>query len=729
MRRVPAAIVIMLSLGAGEGALSLFLAQEPQAGPAAAPAETFAQQLLHAGEKEVHDLRYAEGIAYLSESLKLAEASPHAADRALTPRILELRAVAHLSLGDVPNGERDFAALIELNPAHDLNRAQLSPKIMAVFDRVRDQSSAILAIRCEPADCTVRIGAGAAPLQGPLEERRVRAGRYEALIERQGFDPLREVWDLRAGQRFERTVALVPNSQSFQVQSIPPGATVFLDGVALGATQGPAPPEFAERARAAGVSLAEMSAPFLVAWVPNGRHELRLERECHQTVRFALEVKPGVRSATPIAFKPVRLKAEQSALEVRGTAAAGAVRLDGAPVGNLPLRKQGVCAGSHRLEVAFPTGARWFEIVELPAGGVHRVTARPRPTLAYLGLVQIGAEVGADSRRVEARLGEHLARLREFNIERRDGDEKVRRAWAAVAAAAPIETADGARDLLAERLGEWAATPESRGKADLVLGALVRRRGGRDEVSIYLASGLRAAAEVRRAPTASPDFTALFRDIDRPLVLFDTWAGWAAIDPARGGAPILAAVAPDSPAARAGLKVGDQVRSLDDEPAGDAAGLARLLAAVAPGEAVRLSRLSLAGEAASITLTPAARLRLLPLDHPGVLYHAAYAQLNNALLGRSDPATARAAALNLGVVMIRFGRAEEALQSFLQPRPGGAPDPVTHYLRALALRRLGDMEGMRQALQAVARTGPSELEPAELPVRILASELLSAAAR
>jgi hypothetical protein len=728
MNAGPAIAVLVLWLGAAGGHPAA-LAEEPEAAATPAAAETFAQQLLRAGEKEMHDLRYAEAIAYLSEALKLAEASPHSADRALAPRILELRAVAHLSLGDAPNGERDFAALVELSPAHELDRSQLSPKIMAVFDRVRQQSSALLSLRCEPPDCSVRLGEGAAPLRGPLGERRVRPGRYEVVIERQGFDSVREVWDLRAGQRFERAVALVPNSQSFQVQTIPPGATVLLDGVALGATQGPAPPQFEPRARAAGVTLAELSAPFLVPWVPNGRHELRIERECHQTARFALEVKPELRSATPISFKPVRLKSEQSTLEVQGAPVGGEVRLDGAPVGRLPLRRQGVCAGSHRLEVIFPTGGRWFERVELPAGGVHRVSVRPRPTLSYLGLVQIGAEVGTDSRRVEARLGEHLARLREVNVERRDGDEKVRRAWAAVAAAAPIETADGSRDLLAERLGEWAASPATRGKADLVLGALVRRRGGRDEVSLYLASGLRAPAEVRRAPAAGLDFTAAFQDLDRPLVLFDTWAGWAAIDPARGGAPVLAAVAPQSPAARAGLQVGDQVRSLDDEPAGDAGSLARLLRAVAPGEAVRLSRLSLAGEASSVTLMPVARLRLLPLDHPGLLYHVAYAQLNNALLGQTDPATARAAALNLGVVMIRFGRAEEALQSFLQPRPGGAPDPVTHYLRALALRRLGDGEGARQSLQAVARAGPSELEPADLPVRILAAELLSASGR
>jgi hypothetical protein len=730
MSRGPQRIILALSL-ASTAALPAALAQEPRAesAGATAPAETFAQQLLRAGEKEMRDLRYPEAIAYLSEALKLAEASPHPADRALTPGILELRAVAHLSLGDTPNGERDFSALVELNPSHELDRDQLSPKIMAVFDRVRQQSSALLAFRCDPPDCSVRLGAGAAPLQGPLGERRVRPGRYEVLIERQGFDSLREIWDLRTGQRFERAVALVPNSQSFQVQTIPPGATVLLDGVAVGTTQGPAPPEFEARARAAGVTLADLSAPFLVPWVPNGRHELRIERECHQTARFALEVKPEVRSAAPISFKPVRLKSEQSTLEVQGAPAGGEVRLDGTLVGKLPLQRQGVCAGSHRMEVVFPTGGRWFERVELPAGGVHRVTVRPRPTLAYLGLVQIGAEVGADGRRVEAQLGEHLARLREVNVERRDGDEKARRAWAAVAAAAPIETADGDRDLLSERLGTWSAPPANRGKADLVLGALVRRRGGRDEVTLYIASGLGAPAEVRRAPAAGNDFTAAFQELDRPLVLFDTWAGWTAIDPARGGAPILAAVAPQSPAARAGLQAGDQVRSLDDEPAGDAAGLARLLAAVAPGETVRLSRRSLAGEAGSVTLTPVARLRLLPLDHPGLLYHVAYAQLNNALLGQTDPATARAAALNLGVVMIRFGRAEDALQSFLQPRPGGVPDPITHYLRALALRKLGEGEGARQSLQAVARAGPSELEPENLPVRILAAELLSASGR
>lgn len=696
--------------------------------PAGAPeaTESFAQQLLRAGEKEMLELRYAEAVAYLSEAIKLAEASSNESDRALIPRVYELRGIAYLNLGDAPAAEKDFAALVDADPSRDLDRSLLSPKILGVFDRVRAARTGLLTLHCDPPDCRVRLGPGMVEILAPVAERRVRAGRYEVQIERQGFEPAREVWEVAPGQRLERHVRLHPNSQSFQVLTIPPGASVSLDGAVVGTTQGPAPPQYQDRARQAGVTLAELSAPLLIAYVPVGRHELKIERECHQTARFALEVRPDMRSTTPATFKPVRLKAELSTLEVHGSPAGGEVRIDGAPAGRVPLRRERVCAGAHQVEVRFPTGASFVETVELPAGATYRVQAHPRPTLAFLGLVQVGSEVRVDSRQVEARLRDHLRSLRQFNVERRDRDEKGRAAWPAIVSAAPLEAADGSGDLLAGRLGEWARTSLERGQADVFLGAVLGRRRQADEVSLYAASSLGAPAEVRRVPAASAEaLAAAFRTLDRPLELQEVWAGWAAIDLPGGGPPVIASIAPDSPAARAGLRTGDRIRALDDEPVGDAAGLARLLEAVSPGEVVRLDVLSREGREAALRLTPLARPRVLPLASPEFMYHAAHAHLKYALLGQTDPAVVRLAALNLGVVLLHFGKVEEALRSYLQPRAGGALESVEHYLRARALERLGDREAARSALQAAARARASDLEPADLPVSLLAAEALA----
>ncbi len=695
-------------------------------GSAAAPAaDTFAQQLLKAGEKELQDLRHAEAVAYLSEALKLAEGSGNEADSSVIPRAYELRAIAYLSLGDAPAAEKDFATLVEVDPARDLDRASLSPKILEVFDRVRASHTGLLSLRCDPPDCRVRLGAGQTEIGAPIEERRVRAGRYEVQVERPGFEPLREVWSIEPGQKLERQVRLEPNSQSFQILTIPPGATVLLDGVSMGVTSGPAPAGFLERARKAGVSLAELSAPLLVPYVPVGKHELRVERECHQSARFALEVRPGMRSTVPIVFKPVRLKAELSALEVHGSPAGAEVLVDGASVGRLPLRRERMCAGAHVVQVRFPTGAIWTETVDLPAGKVFRAQVRPRPTLAFLGLVQVGSAVRVDGRQVEARVRDHLSRLRSLNVERRDRDDKARAAWPSVVSAAPLDSAQG-EDLLAARLGEWARSSPERGSADLFLGAVVRRRGHADELNLYLASALGAPAELLRAPAlAAESVAAAFAALDRPLELQESWAGWAAVDVPGGGPPALADVAADSPAARSGLKVGDRLRTLDDEPVGDAAGLVRLLAAVSPGEVIQIGRVSADGTSGSVRLAPLARPRVLPVGSPEHLYHAAYAHLKYALLGQSEPAVVRLAALNLGVVMLHFGRVEDALQSYLQPRQGGALEAAEHFVRALALLRAGQTDAARAALQAAGRVRPSSLEPRDLPVSILAAELLA----
>ena len=95
------------------------------------------------------------------------------------------------------------------------------------------------------------------------------------------------------------------------------------------------------------------------------------------------------------------------------------------------------------------------------------------------------------------------------------------------------------------------------------------------------------------------------------------------------------------------------------------------------------------------------------------------------VLGGADGATGQLAALNLGVVLLHFGRAEEALVSYLEPGVAGILQPIVHYLRARAHQSLGKRRAARADLQAAARFQPSVLEPLNLPVSILSAEALA----
>ncbi|MEE9217887.1 MAG: PEGA domain-containing protein [Acidobacteriota bacterium] len=692
------------------------------AGGVQAAEDTFALQLLKAGESELRELRYAEAIAYLSEALKLAGSSGSSRERGIVSRAHELRALAHMNLGNVPAAEKDFSVLVEIDPTHDLDRGLTSPKILAVFDRVRNRRTGLVTLRCEPGDCRVSLGPQMVEILAPIMEQRVRAGQYHVRIERQGFETVEETWTVEPGQRLERIVRLVQNSQSYRVMTIPPGATVLLDGVEIGITRGPAPPEYLQRAHQEGVTLAELSAPLLIPYVAVGKHELRIEQRCHQAARFALEVRPDLRSTEPITFKPVKLKAQLATLEVRGRLKGGEVLLDGQSIGSLPLRREGLCAGTHRLEVIFPTGARWYDTIELPAGRAYHVQAEPRPTLTFLGMVQVGSQVGADRRDVEAKLVEHLDRLRSFNVARRDRSESERKTWVSLVGEGPIETSRG--NLLATRLGAWVTAQPEEQRTDLYLGAVLRRRGQIDEVELYLSSTLGGPAEARQAEVGSGAVASFFSRMDRPIRIEETWAGWTAVDGPGGGPPVLAAVSVHGAAGRVGLRPGDRIVAVDDEPAGNAPGLRRLLEAVAPGEAVRITRLSPDGERSVVTMAPMARPLLLPLEHPLVLYHAAHAHLQHVLLKGADAATSRLAAVNLAVVMLHFGRAQEALTSYLEPRAGGVLEPIVRYWRARAYEFLGENASARSELQAASARPFPELEPPNLPVSILAPEAL-----
>ncbi len=711
-----------LAVVLGVAALSLIFAVPDSPDPATPTDPSFARQLLLAGETELQELRYSEAIAYLSETLKLAASSNDPADRALIPRTHELRAVARMNMGNTPAAEKDFAALVEIDPTHDLDRDLTSPKILKVFDRVRDRRTAVITLRCDPPDCRVSLGPQMVEILAPVVERRVRAGQYQVRIDRQGFEPLEETWTVRPGQRLEREVKLAQNSQSFQVMTIPPGARVLLDGIEVGVSRGPAPVEFQERAHKEGVSLAELSAPLLVPYVPVGKHELRIERRCHQAARFALEVRPDMRTTQPTLFKPVHLKANVAALDLRSHLSGAEVWLDGRSVGMLPLQREKVCAGSHEVEVRFPTGTRWYDNVELPAGRTHRLHVYPRPSVGFLGLVQVGSKVRADRRQVEAEVVKHLESLRALNVDRLDRTKDGRRHWASLVSAAPIDAPD--QDLLAARLVSWMRTQPQEERPDLALGAVLRRRDQADEVVFYLVSELAEPAEVRRARIGSKSMKRFFANLNRPTEVEETWAGWTAVDMPGGKVPVLAAVSEQGPAYRAGLRAGDRILAIDDETVGSAADLRRLMEIIAPGEAVRVNRVTAAGERGALTLAPQARPRVLPLDHPDVLYHAAHAHLQHLVLGGADGATGQLAALNLGVVLLHFGRAEEALVSYLETGATGVLQPIVHYLRARAYQKLGKGRAARTDLQTAARFQPSVLEPLNLPVSILSSEAL-----
>jgi tetratricopeptide (TPR) repeat protein len=702
--------------------LALLLAALGATASTARDDQSFAAQLLEAGETELQELRYSEAIAYLSEALKLASASEDPSDQALIPRAHELRAMARMNMGDAPSAEKDFAALVQIDPTHDLDRQLTPPKILEVFDRVREARTAVITLHCDPPDCRVSLGPQMVEILAPIVERRVRAGDYHVRIERQGFEPLEETWAVQPGQRVTREVRLVQNSQSFQVMTIPPGGRVLLDGVEIGVTRGPAPTKYQDHARKEGVSLAELSAPLLVPYVAVGKHELRIERRCHQTARYALEVRPEMRSTQPITFKPVRLKAELAALELRGHPSGAEVWLDGKSIGSLPVRREGVCAGTHQVEARFPTGARWYNEIELPAGRTHRLQIYPRPSLSFLGLVQVGSSVRSDRRQIEAQLVTHLERLRSLNVDRLDRSKKERGTWASLVSAAPIEGAG--QDLLATRLGSWVDSLSQERRPDLALGAVLRRRGQSDEVALYLVSTLGGSAEVRQAPTGSKTLDSFFASLDRPTGIEETWVGWTPVDVPGAEAPIIATVAAQGPAARAGLEPGDQIQAVDGEPVGSARDLRRLMEAIAPGETIRVTRVAPDGSVGALTLAPQARPSVLPLDHPEVLYHAAHAHLQHLVLGGADGVSGRLAALNLGVVLLHFGRAEEALVSYLEPASSGVLQPIVHYLRFRAYEKLGKRSAARKELQAAARFQPSPLEPINLPVSILSSEAL-----
>jgi hypothetical protein len=180
--------------------------------------------------------------------------------------------------------------------------------------------------------------------------------------------------------------------------------------------------------------------------------------------------------------------------------------------------------------------------------------------------------------------------------------------------------------------------------------------------------------------------------VDQKATAYRPWSGLITVDTLlHDGVPVLRVV-PGSPAAGAGVKVGEVLYAADGQPVKRTADLLRALQAKKPGDRLALQLRGAAPRALELQLgvTP----QEVPLNDPALLYNKVMIDLRQQVDGYPGSETAAFARLNLGICAMHFGDFAAAHEHFqkakaeLPNRPGLSQGSAAYYL-GVALERLG----------------------------------------
>ena len=653
------------------------------------------------GRQALETLELSEALGYFSQVIdgyktgRLPTTTPLA--RQMVGQAWEGRALSYANLGRTQEAEADFESLVRFDVKWPLDRERNSPKIVALFDKVRARIVVTLAIDTQPAGAEILLNGE--PLgRSPLFDLDLAEGSYALEVRHDGFDPVREQLALTGGGRLERKFTLIPNARGILIATAPAGVSVTVDGSLRGTTFGTAGTEYAETAARLGLQLGGISAPLLVDNLQPGQHLLKLERECHVAEMMTMTVQVDPNSNAPLRYEPMVLKPSLGTLSVTSTPAGAEVLLDGKSVGNSPLKIDNVCTGRHDVVVRRAGVGQWLGPVDVDRDRPASVQAPLRMTMAFLGVA--GAGAAGEALPEEAEFVAALQKLGQFNV---------------LSKGAGLPSGLPGPDAMKETglsQADLSAVTQST-QADMVVAA--RLSGGAFERGLDLTlQSARYGTLVDRLSVSLDDpeqMEKLLARLDSRSRLGRPWIGVELIESHRSVNPIVVRVRKASPAAKAGVKVGDRIVAIGGRGLSKPLDLESILAGMREGSRASMT-LQTPGEVPrQVNLDIGTTPVILRADAPSELRSRFVSEMSfvsrlEADSGRSGGAVRSAALLNLGVALMREGQCQAALREGLAevtlPDGPGVSAGTVRYLEGICLEKLNRPEDARRSFELAA---------------------------
>jgi hypothetical protein len=633
-----------------------------------------------------------------------------------------MRARALFGLGKEPDARNDFLALLKVEPGYVLS-GQVSPRIVAVFDELVKANVTELRLSIQPPDAEVMLDGTRVAANGTLP---ISVGDHTLSVSRMGFRSVTQPFTSAAGAAtVVDALALERTATVFKFVTAPAGVEVVIDNISHGETKpGPPPAEYAEKAARSGVTAAELSSVLTVMEQPIGSHRIQFKKKCF----VMAERQQTVDQLNDYVLDPVKLEPAVATVSVSSNQPGTLVLIDGLQRGVAPLTIPDVCEGPHVVELKSQSG-RYFQRVDARTGAKINVEGTLRPAFALV------SASGPAALNTDLRL----------TIEKQFASAQT----VTLFAPAAEETA---KALTAEKLpADWLAFDSNKrplgtaAEVNAVMrgelsAKLSRQFDSQGIASVTVPSAVtrnRLVVTLLAAGSSDPDVIELDLDsvdstpqavgrIDRGLTFFRPSLGLTAVDVADMEGPVIVAVDPNGPAAKAGIQSGDVLLKANSQPVPDAAALINLLAGRKADEDMTLDLKDRTGAAkkadTKVYMTP----RLIGLNDQSLMVNKILVDLRNRLQTQGDPVLDSVIRLNMAVALARVGAWSEArleLQRVkLNDGPGVAAGTV-QYLLGLAAERMGNIAEAEAAWKIAAQTTALETEDG-LPVKDLAEARL-----
>jgi hypothetical protein len=701
-RLVGPLLVALLACGSGAG---LFARQAP------------GDALYQEGRRLFDALDYENAVKALDQAIAAIETA-RPADTATRERLAsayERRARSKFGLGNPDGAKADFAALVGVSPGYALT-GQVSPRVVALFDEVVAERVTSVTLSVTPA--TAKITLGGVPIASGTVK--VPVGDHELTVEQRGYRSVKQTIAAKAGETSKVTIALDRVSAVLHILTSPPDVEVTIDGVKAGRTAaGPAAADYADAIGRSGMPAASVSAALVVADIPPGAHTIEFSRDCSMRVSNPISIdKPD-----DIVVGPVALPPAVASLSVQANTPGAQVFIDGTERGVAPFTTAELCAGDHLIELRSRFGR-----------DAKRVTARPGDKITVdsvlkpaFTLVSTSSEAGAPEADMRSMVERAFAGARTVTV-----------------LAAPPADSDTALKAMQLPAGWLAVDPEGR-----LLGAAVQFTPPvRSEASTRLAAtfgaqGIATITMLERnrltlallaAGSAMPDvldvrldrpesIAAAIARLDSLPALAQPALGIVAIDVADVAGAAVVGVNASGPAA-AKVQVGDIVIGAGAQPVADAAALAKLVAAQAPGTPLSLELRDAKGVTRRADVEVFLAPRLIGLTDQTLLVNRVLVDLRARLAASTDPFEQSVIRLNTAVALARVGDWNAARGLLKQVELGDRPgvgNGTVQYLLGVAAMELGNPAEAEAAFKAAAASdnlltedGPPVKELAEI---------------